>query len=136
MTILLPTRGRVMGADLPKLVITFDELLRRTPFAGILSRTLRLLEEHYHSAVDVEFTLHIPDPRALQPVVQISLLQCRPQSYIKAARVVKIPKQLKSDEILFSTNFMVPQGYVRDIRFVIFIPPDEYYALETPAAAQ
>jgi hypothetical protein len=127
-------RGRVMEADIPRLVITFDELLRRTPFAGILSRMLRLLEEHYHSAVDMEFTVHVPDPRALQPGVQITLLQCRPQSYIQSTRVVRIPKQLTSDEIIFSTQFMVPRGYISDIRYVIFVPPEEYYALYTPEA--
>jgi hypothetical protein len=127
-------RTRVMEADLPRLVITFDELLRRTPFAAILSRTLRLLEEHYHSAVDMEFTVHIPETRALQPTVQISLLQCRPQSYIKSARVVRIPKQLTSDEIIFSTHFMVPQGYIPDIRFVLLVQPEEYYALNTSTA--
>lgn len=127
-------RGRVMETDIPQLVITFDELLRRTPFAGILSRMLRLLEEHYHSAVDIEFTLHLPDPQALKPEVQITLLQCRPQSYIKSTRVVRIPKQLTSDEILFSTRFMVPQGHLSDIRYVLFVPPEEYYTLDSPEA--
>ena len=127
-------RGRVMEADIPRLVITFDELLRRTPFAAVLSRMLRLLEEHYHSAVDIEFAIHIPDPHAIKPGVQITLLQCRPQSYIKSTRVVRIPKQLKSDEIIFSTHFMVPQGHLSNIRYVLFIPPEEYYALYTPEA--
>jgi hypothetical protein len=127
-------RRRVMEADIPRLVITFDELLRRTPFADVLSRMLRMLEEHYHSAVDVEFTVQIPDPQALQPGVQISLLQCRPQSYIKSTRVVRIPKQLTSDEIIFSTHFMVPQGHIPDIRYVLFVPPEDYYALYTSEA--
>jgi hypothetical protein len=127
-------RGRVIEADMPRLVITFDELLRRTPFAAILSRMLRSLEEHYHSAVDIEFTVHIPDPHALKPEVQITLLQCRPQSYIKSTRLVRIPKQLTSDEIIFSTHFMVPQGHIADIRYVLFIPPEEYYSLYTQEA--
>jgi len=127
-------RGRVMESEIPRLVITFDELLRRTPFAAILSRMLRLLEEHYHSAVDVEFTLQIPDPRAFQPEVQITLLQCRPQSYIKSTKVVRIPKELKTDEIIFSTHFMVPQGQISNIRYVLFVPPEEYYALYTTEA--
>jgi len=127
-------RGRVMAADIPRLVITFDELLGCTPFAALLSRMLRLLEEHYHSAVDIEFTVHIPDPSALKPGVQITLLQCRPQSYIKSTRVVRIPTQLTSDEIVFSTHFMVPQGHIPDIRYVVFVPPEEYYLLYTQEA--
>jgi hypothetical protein len=127
-------RGRVMEADIPNLVITFDELLRRTNFAPILTRMLRLLEEHYHSAVDMEFTIHIPDPFAQPLKVQISLLQCRPQSFLKPTKVIRIPKQLSSDEIIFSTRFMVPQGHVSGIRYVLFVPPEPYYALNTPQA--
>ncbi len=128
---LISPRYRVMGAEIPRLVITFDELLRRTHFAAILSKMLHLLEEHYHSAVDMEFTLAIPDPHALQPEVQITLLQCRPQSYIKSTNVVQIPKNLKPDEIIFSTHFMVPQGHISDIQYVVFVPPEEYYTLYT-----
>jgi hypothetical protein len=127
---LINPRSRVMTAEIRRLVITFDELLRRTPFAAILSRMLRLLEEHYHSAVDIEFTVQIPDPGALQSGVKITLLQCRPQSYLKSTRVVRIPKQLASDEIIFSTHFMVPRGHIPDIRYVLFIPPEEYYAMD------
>jgi hypothetical protein len=82
----------------------------------------------------MEFTVHIPQTRALPPTVQISLLQCRPQSYIKSARVIRIPKQLTSDEIIFSTHFMVPQGYIPDIRYVLLVQPEEYYALNTLTA--
>jgi hypothetical protein len=80
----------------------------------------------------VEFTLHIPDTRALQPQVQVSLLQCRPQSYLKTTKVVRIPSQLTTEEIIFSTHFMVPQGHLPDIRHVLFVPPEKYFALETP----
>jgi hypothetical protein len=131
---LLTPRSRIMGADIPRLVITFDELLRRTPFAAILSRILRSLEEQYHSAVDMEFTVNIADPLAAQPGVQITLLQCRPQSYIKSTKVVRIPKQLTTEEIIFSTNFITPQGHLPDIRYVLFVPPDEYYSLYTQNA--
>jgi hypothetical protein len=72
---LVTPRSRVMEDEVSGLVITFDELLRRTPFAATLSKMLRLLEEHYHSAVDMEFTVQVPDPYALPPQVQISLLQ-------------------------------------------------------------
>jgi hypothetical protein len=129
--ILYTPRSRVMETEVPQLVITFDELLRRTPFARLLSGMLRLLEENYHSAVDMEFTVNVPDTRALQPQVQISVLQCRPQSYIKSTRIVKVPDGLTTDKIIFSTHFMVPQGYIPDINYVLFVPPEKYFALET-----
>jgi hypothetical protein len=122
-------RSRVMEDEVSNLVITFDELLRRTPFAATLSKMLRLLEEHYHSAVDMEFTVSVPDPFALPPQVQITLLQCRPQSLLKETAVVKIPEHLESEDILFSTRFMVPRGLVANIRYVLFVATWAYYAL-------
>ncbi len=86
-------RGRVMEAEIPRLAITYDELLRRTPFAFVLRNLLHLLEESYHGAVDMEFTVQIPDPRASQPQVKISLLQCRPQSTLKPTLPVMRPKK-------------------------------------------
>lgn len=127
-------RSRIMENEISGLVITFDELLRRTPFAATLSKMLRLLEEHYHSAVDMEFTLRIPDPFALPPQVQITLLQCRPQSFLKETAAGKIPEQLESENILFSTRFMVPKGLVANIQHVLFVPPEAYFALETAQA--
>jgi hypothetical protein len=131
---LVTPRSRVMEDEVKGLVITYDELLRRTPFAATLSKMLRLLEEHYHNAVDMEFTVQILDPYALPPRVQISLLQCRPQSILKEAVAGKIPEHLGKEDILFSTQFMVPRGQIEYIRHVLFVPPEVYFALETDKA--
>jgi hypothetical protein len=128
---LVTPRSRVMEAEVGSLVITFDELLRRTPFAVTLTKMLRLLEKNYHNAVDMEFTVHIPDPYALSPQVLITLLQCRPQSMLKAAEAGKIPETLGKDDVIFSTHFMVPRGLVEHIQYVLFVPPESYYSLET-----
>jgi hypothetical protein len=122
-------RMRVSEADIPRLAFTFDELLRRTDFAQSLSRILRLLEENYHSAVDMEFTLHIPDPRALNPQVAISLLQCRPQSHFKGDQAVHLPEDIPVEDIIFRTHFMVPQGHLANVRYVLFVPAEAYFAL-------
>lgn len=126
---LVTPRRRVMDDEVRSLVITFDELLRRTPFAQMLSRLLRLLEENYHNAVDVEFTACVLDPLTVPPQAQITLLQCRPQSYLKITTPVRIPTGLDKNDLVFSTGFMVPQGYLSNIRYVIFVEPETYYAL-------
>ena len=123
---LVTPRSRVMEDEVSSLVITFDELLRRTPFAATLSKMLRLLEEHYHNAVDMEFTVQVPDPYALPPQVQITLLQCRPQSILKEAQAGKIPDHMNKEDILFSTRFMVPRGQLENIRHILFVPPEAY----------
>ena len=127
-------RSRVMESEASSLVITFDELLRRTAFPATLSRMLRLVEENYHSAVDMEFTVRITDPCAQPPGVQISLLQCRPQSLLKETRAGRLPSSLTREDILFSTRFMVPRGHVSDLRYVLFVPPEAYFALDSAQA--
>jgi hypothetical protein len=82
----------------------------------------------------MEFTVQINDPRALQPQVKISLLQCRPQSILKGTRTINAPQNLAREQIAFQTRFMVPQGSVSGIRFVLFIHPEAYYALPSAAS--
>jgi len=128
-------RSRVMEADIPRLAVTFDYLLERTPFPALLSRMLRLLEEHCLSAVDVEFTAHVVDPTAVRPEVKISLLQCRPQSSLKTSQPVhRLPENLGHEDIIFSSHFIVPQGYLPKIRYVIFVPAEKYFSLPSVAA--
>jgi hypothetical protein len=131
---LVTPHSRVMEEEINSLVITYDELLRRTPFAATLSKMLRLLEEHYHNAVDMEFTVRVPDPYASPPQVQITLLQCRPQSILKESAAGKIPEHLAPEDIIFTTHFMVPRGQLEQIEYVIFVPPEKYYALDTEKA--
>jgi hypothetical protein len=49
--------------DSANIVVTFDGLLRRTPFAGHMRTMLNLLEKHYRSPVDTEFTVEVVDRR-------------------------------------------------------------------------
>lgn len=115
-----------------KLVITFDELLRRTPLAKRMSRMLQLLEEKYQAPVDTEFTLEIVDPNSANPDVRITLLQCRPQSHLKESEA-RLPRNLDELNIIFSTPRMAPEGRVSGIQYVLFVPPEAYYRLATAA---
>jgi pyruvate phosphate dikinase-like enzyme len=124
---------RIFENEMPRVAITFDPFLRRTQFPALLSKILRLLEEHYHAAVDMEFTVQIPESDSFQPEVKITLLQCRPQSRLQETINVPIPKELAPEKIVFSSSFLVPQGYLPNIRFVIFVSPKAYYALPTEA---
>jgi hypothetical protein len=125
--------ARVSKRQLRDLVITFDEFLQRTPLATMLSRILHLLEENYHSAVDLEFTFRIPDPAATNPGTEIALLQCRPQSYLQDARVARVPRGLSPEDIVFSSGFMVPRGLLSDVRYIVFVAPEAYLALPSDA---
>lgn len=122
---------RIKQAEVPQLAITFDEFLKRTPFVEVLKKTLRLIEENYHESVDIEFTAEVTDPNSINPGVKISLLQCRPQPHLKDVFDITLPKKLAEEKILFSSKFMVPHGYVKGIRYILFVHPHEYFALKS-----
>jgi hypothetical protein len=126
-------RSRVMTDQIKLLAITFDGFLQRTPFATRLSQMLRLLEQHCLSAVDVEFTARILDPNASPPEVEICVLQCRPHSSLQVTERVHVPPDLALEDIVFSSHFIVPQGYLKNIRHVIFVPAERYFSLSTAA---
>ncbi len=130
---LRPLRSTILDSGTSQLVLTFDELFRRTPLANQMREILQILEKQYRVPVDTEFTIQIEDPFSLQPQARICLLQCRPQSRLKENRV-KLPERLPAADIIFATRRVVPDGYVADIRRVVFVPPEEYYALPTQAA--
>jgi len=116
-----------------KLVITFDELLRRTSFAEDMKIALNILEEHYQAPVDTEFAIKIFEPRTLRPTVKITLLQCRPQSHIEENNDVHLPTKIAKKNIIFSTKRMVPRGSIPFIDYVLFVSPEDYFSIESQA---
>ncbi|HTX92864.1 MAG TPA: PEP/pyruvate-binding domain-containing protein [Anaerolineales bacterium] len=116
-----------------RLVVTFDGLLRKTPFAKRMKSMLSTLEKHYDSPVDTEFTAEVIDPGSTHPDIRITLLQCRPQSHLRDAHEVDLPTRLDLADIVFSTRRMVPRGKVVGIRWVVFVPPEGYFGLTSTA---
>jgi hypothetical protein len=43
-----------------------------------------------------------------------------------------IPDDLPEADVILSTRRMVPRGAVHGIRFVLFVPPEDYFSLESP----
>lgn len=130
---LVPLRSMLMEGKIQQVVLTFDEMLRRTPLANRLRRMLQLLEKHYRSPVDIEFTAQIEHSYSVQPEANITLLQCRPQSRLRESEA-SLPRNLRKADIVFSTPRMAPRGRVSEIRFVLFVTPEGYYTLPTQAA--
>jgi hypothetical protein len=116
-----------------KLVVTFDGLMARTPFPARIREALHLLETHYQAPVDTEFTVELLDTHTQHPEVRITLLQCRPQSHIQDADAASLPRDLAPEDIVFLTQRMVPQGAVRNIRYVMFVTSEGYFSLATQA---
>jgi hypothetical protein len=126
-------RSKVLGGSPNSLVLTFDDLLRRTPFAERMSEMLSELERSYNSPVDVEFALKLERIETGKPQLQIAILQCRPQSHLVATEQVPLPADLNKADIVFSTCFVVPQGHIDHVKYVVFVPHEGYFALQTAA---
>lgn len=128
---LTPVRYSLQEGVRDQTVLTFDQFLLRTPLANRMSRMLQLLEKAYGGPVDTEFACELINPDSDNPEIKIILLQCRPQSHLKESEA-ELPKNLKPEDVIFSTSQIAPQGRIKDIRYVIFVPPEEYFALPTP----
>jgi hypothetical protein len=124
-------RSRVLDGDQSNLVVTFDEFLKRTNFADTIREMLTVLEKAYHQPVDVEFTLSINESQIGKPEICISLVQCRPQAQLMTSAQVHIPKKLEDKDILFESHFVVPQGVIENVSYVVFVPHLPYFSLAT-----
>ena len=124
-------RTRLVGGKHSNLVLTFDDLLRRTPFVERMREILRLLEKHYLAAVDLEFTINLHEKPDEKMELCICILQCRPQSQLQESAGGVLPTHLRSEDIIFQTQFVVPNGMIDKLDYVVFIPPEEYFKLPT-----
>jgi hypothetical protein len=122
-------RSRLMEEDRGKLVLTFEDLLRRSNFPATMREILATLERGYQYPVDLEFTMGIEDTSSGAPGLQFTILQCRPQSQLAEGKEVEIPGHLPERDIILQTRFMVPQGVIDDIEYVLFVSPVEYFRL-------
>ncbi|MBI5035156.1 MAG: phosphoenolpyruvate synthase [Chloroflexi bacterium] len=112
-------------ANPEQLVLTFDGLLKKTPFVPLMKTMLRRLETVYHFPIDIEFTADIiADPK--QPNVRVQLLQCRPQSQYAANTKIALPSNVPESDKVFSTDRLVPSGVVSHIRYIVYVSPEKY----------
>jgi len=119
--------------DTKDLVLTFDVLLQRTPFTNRMKAILKILETAYHSPVDVEFALSLKQEEGIQPKLGIAMLQCRPQSHLDETTVERMPTTLTENEVIFSSDFMVPRGKIEKINYVVYVKAKNYFALKSNA---
>ena len=124
-------RSALLDGSVKDLVLTFDDLLRRTPFAERMRHILQTLEKYYNSPVDLEFTLKIENPEQSKPQLVITLLQCRPQSALIQTEAATLPVNLSPADMIFSTRFVVPEGVLPCIDYVLYVQPEGYFGLQS-----
>ncbi len=114
--------GHYIDADPTDLYITFDKLLRATPFAQRVRDMLSTLEDAYGAPVDMEFAC---DGQ------HFYVLQCRTQSQALDAGPVEIPEDIPEDRIIFDAQRYVRTGLVHGIAHIVFVDPAAYDAIPT-----
>ncbi|MCL5105398.1 MAG: PEP/pyruvate-binding domain-containing protein [Armatimonadetes bacterium] len=106
------------------LVLTFNNLIRRTGFVKTLGSILTTLEGAYGHPVDTEFTASVSHSGE----VRINLLQCRPLWLPGSAGPVSTPTGIPSERVLFRSSRMISGGVVSGIRHIVYIDPKSYAA--------
>ncbi len=119
---------QAMGSDEEPWIITFDNLVSKTEFGGIMQKILKTLEAAYGYPVDIEFTVNFKKDGNFQ----VNLLQCRPMQTKGLGHRVKIPKTIPKSKILFQSkgNFL-GGNILQSIDRIIYVDPEAYCGLET-----
>jgi hypothetical protein len=104
------------------LCLTFDNLLKKTPFVDLARTILSRVEAAYGRPVDIEF---VWDGDAFY------LVQCRSLSIRKEQHKVVIPTGLPKRDILFTTQTSLSNSVVSDLEYVVYVNPRAYDALPT-----
>ena len=112
-----------------ELVLTFNGVTHDQGFVTLIRDSLQALEKSYDQPVDTEFTVAI-DRQGLQVNYRLYILQCRPLSQRKEAQPVDIPQNISPGKLLFRSRRLVPDGTITDVRYLIFIDPQQYRQIQ------
>ncbi len=118
--------------DRERLVLTFETLLARTEFPGLMRKMLAALQAQYGFPVDVEFTARVVR-QGNDTVVTVQVLQCRPQSLARGGDVPPVPTDIPEALRIFGSDHLVPRGHVAGIEWIGYVRPEQYKLLDASA---
>ncbi len=108
--------------DTARTCVTFDNLLSKTPLAGLMKRILHQLEKAYGRPVEVEFAW---DDGIFY------LLQCRALAASRLVEKVAVPGEIDPQKVLFTCSSVLFSSAVKNIEYIVYIDPRVYAALST-----
>jgi pyruvate, water dikinase len=107
----------------PNPVLTFANLLSKTPFVHDMREMLQVLQRAYDYPVDIEFAANFPAPDCYK----INLLQCRPLQVATDGGAVELPEQIDpSDCILEARGAVIGKSRVSTIDRLVYVSPAIY----------
>jgi hypothetical protein len=104
------------------LCLTFDNLLKKTPFVELARMILSRVEAAYGRPVDIEF---VWDGDVFY------LVQCRSLSIRKEHQKVVVPTDVPRHDILFTTHSSLSNNVVSDVEYIVYVNPRAYDSLPT-----
>ena len=108
--------------------LTLQGLIRRTRFVAIMDEALTVLEKAWGQPVDIEFTAHIDQHNS----VTLNLLQCRSLRLPRlSAASTSSAREINQADILFKSSRAIGAGAINDIRYIVFVDPGEYSAINS-----
>lgn len=119
---LYPPTGLRVDDDPAQLCITFDKLLRETPFVQRVRDMLARLEDAYGVPVDIEFA---------SDGEKFYILQCRSQSQAVETEPVRVPTDIANADIIFDAHRFVRTGLIEGIEYIVYVDSGAYDALPT-----
>ncbi len=116
--------GSMLNIQKKDTIITFHNLLERSPVPLFFKTVLNILEDEIGLPVDIEFAyghdIHTP-----------YLLQCRPQSVGKGNVDVTIPSNIPNDTVMFSANKYIMSGACHNIDYMVYVDGTAYDEVES-----
>ncbi|MBN1894810.1 PEP/pyruvate-binding domain-containing protein [bacterium] len=122
-----PTNSFNIHFDRDNLVVSFEGLIRQTPFVKQIRMLLQILKEKMGTPVDIEFAHDGKD---------LYLLQCRPQSHSRETLPSPIPDSIPDDRVVFTANRYISNGSVPEISHIVYVAPRMYNQLSSLAEYQ
>ena len=134
-----PERDRVVpgtGSAGPR-ILNFAPLLvqQQFPLNDLIRALLTAAENTVKAQVEIEFalTLRAHDTQPLR--ARLGFLQVR--SLVVSDEVVEVtPKELLNPQAIIASEMVMGNGTARDIRDIVFVRPETFSPLVTPAIAQ
>lgn len=123
----LEQRARERGMqDVFPWVLTFEQLLRGTPFVDDMQEMLKTLQKAYDYPVDVEFTVNVVGEKRYK----INLLQCRPFQVREAGTIANPPTRIEPRRLLLEAHgAVIGQSRIATLDRVIYVVPSVYGSL-------
>lgn len=116
--------GSMFNIENKDVVVTFHNLLEKSPVPLFFKTVLSILESEIGMPVDIEFAygtdIHTP-----------YLLQCRPQSVGDGLVEISIPTNIEEEDKLISADRYIMSGVCHNIDYIVYVDGDEYDSISS-----